>query len=199
MTPTGDRLRPTSCRPSPNDVGVADQFVSDASAHTAAMSPSTAIKRLRRTGARGKSFSFKWPGGRTMARTLPTNMAPPKAKTRNGRRSLPRNTSSNLSPLGRTLRARAPSHTLRPDPPSRTSRPEPPVPDPSSHTLRPNLPSRTSRPEPAGRNPPSRILRPTPSGRNPPVPDPPAETRRTCRPAPAERARTPPTDPSKVE
>ena len=68
------------------------QFSSEAMAQTEAISPITAMNRLRRTGARGRSPSFSAAGGRTTASTLPTNMAPPMASTRKGRRSLPRNT-----------------------------------------------------------------------------------------------------------
>jgi hypothetical protein len=72
-------------------------------AQTEAMRPMMAMKRLRRTGALGRSPSFRAAGGRMMASTLPMNMAPPIASTSSGSRLLPRKRRDSASTTSSTV------------------------------------------------------------------------------------------------
>jgi adenine-specific DNA-methyltransferase len=64
----------------------------EASAQTAATSPTPAMTNARPTGARASSPSRTRAGGRIRAARLPTSNAPPSASTNQARRSSPRNT-----------------------------------------------------------------------------------------------------------
>ncbi len=76
-------------------LGRRGQLTSDASAHTAATKPTAAITTLRVIGARSSAPSSRGrSGGWTMAATLPTSNAPPRASTSQARRSSPRNTAT---------------------------------------------------------------------------------------------------------